>query len=48
MTAITRVWLCCWNDYSDKFEREWDLSEEILTNAGYAPGSTDIYSSGGL
>ena len=44
MTATTREWLC-WNDYSDKSEREVTFQRNY-SRMRCAPGSTDIYCGG--
>ena len=46
MTAITREWLC-WDDYSDKSEREGNFQRKY-SRMRCAPGSTDDVYCGGL
>ena len=47
MTAITREWLC-WDDYSDKSEREGTFQRKCSRIMRCAPGSTDDIYCGGL
>ena len=47
MTAITREWLC-WDDYSDKSEREGNFQRKYSRIMRCAPGSTDDVYCGGL